>query len=369
MITDDGKVVAQAPSNIALIKYMGKADAGRNLPANGSLSLTLDQLCSVAEVRVLPKSETADRWVAELPGRTYGSFPAAVPDLSGTGVSRILTHVERVRKLIPPVLEQAGLPARSELDRVRFELRTSNTFPAQAGIASSASSFAAVTLAVAAASSGDARAFEVSFRSDSRFRRLLASLARQGSGSSCRSFEGPWVAWEGEWADPVVSSSALPRYADLVCVVGRTAKAVSSSEAHRRVVTSPLWGGRTERVTRRLQELRRAIEMGSASDLERLAWEESWEMHSLFHTSQPPFTYWEPGSVALLRTLAPLFETDAARSPFAGLPRPIATMDAGANVHLLVPEASVVDWSRRLHESFPDLEILVDRQGSGAGLL
>jgi mevalonate pyrophosphate decarboxylase len=115
-----------------------------------------------------------------------------------------------------------------------------------------------------------------------------------------------------------------------------------------------------------------ALDQGMLETVQRLAWDEFWEMHSLFHTSQPPFTYWEPGSVSLLKWLAPAFDEALAGQlapRLKSLPRPIVTMDAGSNLHLLVPTASANAWKFAVQERFPGMEVLQDVQGKGGRFL
>jgi len=347
---------ARAPSNIALIKYMGKEDSSSNLPANGSLSMTLNTLCTVAEVKRLPSvsgdSSRAAHWYPELPARlVQGGLTPHVPDLSEAGVARVLRHVERVRVTAHEVFPQFGLKA---ISGGKLELRTANNFPASSGIASSASSFAAVTLATSIAIASDPVQFQKVWENEVELKRALARVSRQGSGSSCRSFEGPWVLWEGENAAGL-QTPAMPSLSDFILLIGTGPKHVSSSAAHEKVKTSPLWEARTERVASRLQALEAALGEGSFSDVARISWAEMWEMHSLFHSCAEPFSYWEPGSIEALQWLHSL-----------GVDRPIVTMDAGANVHILVPTEQEKEWSRRLHARFPAWKILTDRQGEGA---
>ena len=125
----------------------------------------------------------------------------------------------------------------------------------------------------------------------------------------------------------------MPALSDIVLIIGRSAKSVSSSEAHALVRTSPLWEGRTERVAARLGALESAFSEGDLIEVSRIAWAETWEMHSLFHTSAEPFTYWEPGSVRALQWLRPWIAHGGANHDEVP---PIVTMDAGANVHVLV---------------------------------
>jgi diphosphomevalonate decarboxylase len=346
---------ARAPSNIALIKYMGKQDAGENLPANGSLSLTLDSLCTVVEVHVRPAAKFAARWIPELPTAVTTKLPLGVPSLADSGVARVIRHAERVRAAVAELFPSRGLGVNAD---AALEIRTGNTFPAASGIASSASSFAALTLAVARALAAEPTGFERAWREEQAFRHALARLSRRGSGSSCRSFEGPWVLWEGEQAAAI--RTGMPEMTDLVVVVGAEAKSVSSSEAHSRVATSPLWDGRVERAGQRLRDLEAALGEGDLRQVSRIAWSETWEMHSLFHTCSEPFTYWEPGTVAVLRWLMPHLKDSLA---------PIVTMDAGANVHVLVPTSVASNWAERLEEAFPEYPILRDAQGVGAVLI
>ena len=355
-------ILVRAPSNIALVKYMGKdsdassGSAGPNVPTNGSLSMTLDSLCTLMEFRRVSGSS---RFVAELPklsgytARAGSSAQApSVPKLSQSGTERLLAHVERVRGALPVLLADLGGVSAG---RDGWEIRSANTFPAASGIASSASSFAAVTLATALAGAADPARVKRALGDGFELRRRLARLSRQGSGSSCRSFEGSFVEWQGEDARAV--KSAMPKLLDLVLVIGAEEKEVSSSQAHLRVKSSPLWEGRVSRVQSRLARLGPAISKGDFSDVAAIAWEELWEMHSLFHTASEPFTYWLPGSVKALRW-AQAFRREA-----------IVTMDAGPNVHFLVPESTRDLWLSRLREQFPHEEVLVDAQGSGAEVL
>lgn len=357
-LTPLNRVLVRAPSNIALIKYMGKEDASLNLPTNGSLSLTLDSLCTFAEIARTDASTSY--WLGEMP-RSHAPAEALsqarVPVLSDSGANRVIRHVERVKHALPAIFQRAGLNARVETN---FEIRTANTFPASSGIASSASSFAAVTLGVAAMCSGDAERFKKALAQDEVLRRALASLSRQGSGSSCRSYEGPWVLWEGQ--DAASIRTAMPAMTDFVILIGTKPKEVSSSDAHSLVRTSPLWEGRAERVTQRLRMMEAALGEGNLPLVSRIAWSEMWEMHSLFHTCADPFTYWEPGSIQALKWLASFVQHAE------GIP-PIVTMDAGANVHVLVPTQQAALWRDRFAQGLPGYPLLEDRQGSGASVL
>ena len=338
---------ARAPSNIALVKYMGKRDAALNIPENESVSLTLDSLCTHFELTCLD-SKSSDRF-------RFKSEPSS-PKLSEEGLRRMIRHVERVETAAPPLLAEFGMTAASRLkEAASIELRSANTFPSASGIASSASSFAAITLATMLACARDSRAFSEEFARDPRLRRRLATISREGSGSSCRSFEGPFVHWKG--VETTVVESSLPELSHFVILISSETKSVSSSEAHRRVKTSPLWVGRPERANERCAGILDALKSGDLHRIAHLAWAESWEMHSLFHTCAEPFTYWQAGTIEALRWLAPSLGNSEP---------PIVTMDAGPNIHMIVPRASRTEWRERLEKQFGPGALLEDRPGTGA---
>ncbi len=347
-----------APSNIALAKYMGKEDVAVNQASNPSLSMTLDGLRTWLEVDRTASSPGRSRYqlLAEAPAGL--SAAARAPELGEKSVARFLAHAERVQNRLPSLLSGLGLSAGS-VEGVSFTFRTANTFPAASGIASSASSFAALTLGLAWAQCADAEAFRRAWESSDRaLRRALARLSREGSGSSCRSMEGPFVRWEGDSVLPVPSE--LPKLADLVVLVSSQEKEVSSSQAHLRVKTSPLWEGRPERVHARVTQIEKALGAGDLNALGRISWSEAWEMHSLFHTAEDPFSYWAPETLAILQWISPELKKG----------RPwVVTLDAGPNVHILCPEAQVAELRQALASAFPSLSVLEDAQGSGAGLV
>ncbi len=384
------RISAKAPSNIALIKYMGKQkigdpgrhqDSSRNLPLNPSISMTLKSLCTHAEI-TLSEPASSLKWVPELPRGLEGVKDAVVPPLQGADIDRVFCHIERVRRALPELFQRLGVEFKASPEAQGFHgtLKTANTFPASSGIASSASSFAAITLATAAAwlaengsdSEKENEIFERAWKADPRLRQVLAQLSRQGSGSSCRSFEGPWVEWEEE-STRLLDSSGMPSLSHFVVLIKTQPKTVSSSEAHSRVETSPLWQGRVSRVHARVEQVRLSLLSGDLRSLAQVAWTESWEMHSLFHTSPEPFSYWEPGTIHGLHWLGRYLREnspDVATDRSEGIPPPVVTLDAGPNLHVIVRSQDRDLWRLRLRECYSDHEIriLEDEPGEGAEL-
>lgn len=283
---------AIAHPNIALIKYWGVLDGAPNLAANGSISMTLDGLRTETTVE-LSRSLENDRFT--LNGRPANEAQRlAVSD-----------HLDRIRGL-------ANLSTHAAV--------TSNSnFPEAAGIASSASGFAALTLAGCAAFGLDLPPQE------------LSRLARQGSGSACRSLFGGYVEWLAGSTD--AESYARPlheakhwKLVDWVAVVDRRPKPVSSRAGHALASSSPFQAARVADAPSRLQACRQAL---AERDFERLAAVvelDSNMMHAVMMTSNPPILYWAPATIQLMAQI-----TDWRRR---GL-NVCYTVDAGPNVHCL----------------------------------
>jgi diphosphomevalonate decarboxylase len=270
-------------------------------------------------------------------------------------------HWKRVGEVSPEFLQAAGFRARSG-GPTSVTLQTLNTFPMGSGIASSASSFAALTLAglVASVQEEDLERLRSFWKTPqaASLKRSCARVSRQGSGSSCRSFEGPWVEWSHE--DAAQFATKMPEMAHFVVVLSKTEKLISSSQAHLRVKTSPQWAGRVSRVNQRFHLMKSAMLEGDIAKVARFAWSEMWEMHNLFHTASEPFSYWLPGTLNALHTFA---DDMLSSQP------PIVTLDAGPNLHVLIPQTERSKWFAILKERFGEENLLSDAQGMGAAIL
>jgi diphosphomevalonate decarboxylase len=290
---------ASAPSNIALVKYMGKKAEG-NIPINSSLSWTLDYLRSFVQIeKIAEGAGSEDRW------ESHSQFPDLT--LTDTGREKFLSHFRHIKSLY-------------SLENHFFIIRSGNNFPADCGIASSASSFAALTIAAV-------KALESFHATKKMSPPEMALLSREGSGSSCRSFFPGWVEWTAESIGPI--TSRLNSLLHMVVIIADEAKKVSSSKAHSQVKTSSLLRGRPERANERFDLFKKQV-VGSPPQWQtmyELAWSDFWDMHALFETSVPPFGYMTAESVAVLMLARDLWNLKG--------DGPIVTMDAGPNIHLL----------------------------------
>lgn len=288
-----------APSNIALIKYMGKSEGNR--PTNSSLSISVEALRTFV---VLEKIDgPSDRWE---PLAVGSSSEKLMPiELSEVGLQKFLNHLKRVKDLF-------GISD-------SFVVRSGNNFPSDCGIASSASSFAALTLAAAEACC-ELTGFPVPKLED------LSKISRFGSGSSCRSFF-KWALWRDEGAVELPALEKLDLLHNVI-LIDQGKKQVSTSQAHVKVNKSPLFHGRAQRAENRLSELIVSLTAQPMrwKEAYEICWAEFWDMHSLFETCPEPFQYMTKESVAVLDILrGEIWKSGDG---------PIITMDAGANIHL-----------------------------------
>lgn len=293
-------IEASAPSNIALIKYMGKSDLITNRPANSSLSWTMENLRTFVQIE-LSKSDQ-DEWA---PLQREGVFPI---ELSEKGKQKFLKHFQFLKN-------QMGILG-------HFRIHSGSNFPSDCGLASSASSFAALTLA--------AQKLAESQKSDRADVTLedLAGFSQRGSGSSCRSFFGPFALWYEEGVRPL--DFPIMNLSHCVVVLDEKVKEVSSSEAHKRVITSSLFNGRPARAEKRLADLMEAFRQKDWGKAFEVCWSEFWDMHALFETSEPSFGYMRPETLHVLTKAKALWKSLG--------DGPLVTMDAGPNVHLLFRE-------------------------------
>ena len=161
-------------------------------------------------------------------------------------------------------------------------------------------------------------------------RRAMAKVSAQGSGSSCRSLDGPWVEWNPERGIAVIDGGST-EWMDFVFLIESGPKEVPSSEAHVRVKSSPQFSGRVARAEKRLAELKTLLKKN-------------------------------PDSIRYMTSLSEEIVAASQTPKFQG----VATLDAGANVHLFVPleqEAACEQW---IQNTYPQVKYLKDVTGYGA---
>lgn len=290
---------AKACANIALVKYWGKRDATLNLPAAGSLSLTLDALTTTTRVE-FDDALTSD-------ALSINGSPA--------DATRLTNWLDLVRA-------RAGI-------RSRARVKSHNNFPTASGLASSASAYAA--LAVAAS---DAAGLTLNERE-------LSVLARRGSGSAARSIFGGLVEMNpGEQADgsdayasPLAFDAQWPLAMVVGVVGGGVAKKQSSRDAMQLCAdTSPLYQGWLNSVPGDIAAAKRAIADRDLEALGSVAEASALAMHAAAIASRPTVMYWQAPTLGCMQAIRELRES--------GVPA-FFTMDAGPHVKVLTEATHV----------------------------
>lgn len=317
---------AQAAPNIAFIKYWGNRDNTLRLPLNGSISMNLDGLVT----------RTTVSFQHSLP---YDELVINGHEVMGAGLDRVSYILDIIRGMAN-IYDQA-------------EVITENNFPSGAGIASSASAFAALALA-----GSKAAGLNLSEAG-------LSRLARRGSGSASRSIPGGFVEWQvGTTDEDSFAFSIAPadhwKLVDCIAIVSASHKKTGSTEGHAIAPTSPLQAARVADAPRRLEICRNAILNRDFNVFASIVELDSDLMHSVMITSTPALHYWKPPSLAIM---------DAVRQwRMEGFPA-CYTVDAGANVHVICPETEAQIVDKRLREIKGVENVLVAPAGGAAQIV
>lgn len=305
-----GAASAFAPANIALAKYWGKRDATLNLPLNSSLSISLGDLGTTT--RIAPA--TVDTL----------SFNSKTLDRDAPAAAKIWAFVDLFCGRARPGLA----------------IETENTIPTAAGLASSASGFAALTRALD-------RAFGTDLPAPT-----LSMLARFGSGSATRSLWSGFARWDKGTRTDGRDSRARPVPTDLpgfrigIVTVDSGPKAQTSTDGMiHTVTTSPLYDPWPAQAEADCDAIERHLIEGDFAAMGALAETNALAMHATMMAARPPLCYLQAQSWDILHRLW------AARRD--GLPA-FATMDAGPNVKLLFEDAA----RRDVLALFPGTQII-----------
>ncbi len=322
------KATAVSCSNIALIKYWGNRDQALRLPSNPSLSMNLAGMTTITAVEFDPALKED---VLILGGR----------EIRGQGLERVSRFLDRVRTKT------------SEVSRFFAHVDSRNSFPSGAGLASSASGFAA--LAVAASAAAGLQLSEAE----------LSRLARLGSGSACRSVPGGFVEWaSGDDDQSSYAHSIAPAehwdLRDVVALIDVEHKAVGSTEGHAVAATSPLQAARVATATDRLAQARSAVLSRDFAALADVVELDSLMMHAVMITSSPVLMYWQPATIAVMH---------AVRQWRANGLAACTTIDAGPNVHVLCTAEAVDEVALRLRVIPGVRQVITTRVGGPAHLL
>ena len=289
------KATARAFTNIALIKYWGKRNESLFLPMNSSLSITLDKFYTTTSVQF-----------CECLTKDVVFLNHSLMDEKET--RKITSFLDRLREI-------SG-------KRVNAIVNTMNKVPISAGLASSASGFAALAAAAAKA---------MNLNLD---KKALSQLARQGSGSACRSIYGGYVEWQRGEMEDGTDSYASPimdgqdwNLSILSVILSSEPKKVSSRDGMKRTVeSSPFYSNWVTEAEKDLQTAKDAISKRDFEMLGKVVEANALKMHATTLGANPPFMYWQGTTYHVMQKVQELRQSGI---------QAYFTIDAGPNVKIL----------------------------------
>lgn len=301
-----------APVNIATLKYWGKRDTVLNLPTNSSIlvSLNQDHLRTKTTALTGPEVKTSS---LVLNGKEES--------LDKPRLIAVLLSLKQLRKKMEDA--DPSLPKMSEWG---VSIVSENNFPTAAGLASLAAGLAALVMAVALL-------YELPDLTEE-----LSKIARQGSGSACRSVFGGFVAWEMGLKEDGLDSKAVeiapashwPGIRAAICVVSDKKKDTSSTSGMQITVkTSSLFKERIENVVpQRFEEMKKSILDKDFSKFAELTMKDSNSFHAVCLDLYPPIFYMNDTSRNIIKVVNAVNELSTSRGQ--GLVAAY-TYDAGPN--------------------------------------
>ncbi len=318
------KATAVAPSNIAFIKYWGQKDEELRLPENGSISMNLSNLLTTTTVEFSSKFKNDE---VLIDGKK-----------DDKEARRVIKHLNRIRKLA----------------KINTEAKvvSKNNFPASTGLSSSASGFAALTIAATKAAGLNPDQKELSI------------LARQGSGSACRSIPDGFVEWlEGDSSETSYALSIFPPdhwdIADVVVIVSKDKKDVPTTKGHKLVASSPFFAERLKKIKEKIEKIKVLIKQKKFEEFGELIETEALELHAIMLTSKPSLLYWLPSTVQIMRQVRILRNE--------GLPV-YFTVNTGQDIHLIVEGKNVNSLLTKLKPEKYIKKIIINKPGKGISL-
>lgn len=334
------KVTWTCPSNIAIVKYWGKK--GNQIPCNSSLSLTLSN--SFTEVEAALSEKTSSEEVQ----LTY-YFEGEINEKFGQRVAKFLVDN---REFFPFLSENA------------ITINSSNSFPHSAGIASSASAFGAISLAL----------LDIAYtiegkEKDDEFYSKASYLARLGSGSASRSMFPGFAMWgenskipnsSNEYAIEVKDIHPTFRnMKDAILIVEDEPKKVSSSVGHSLMNNHPYAENRFNQANERTPELVEILKTGNMEAFIHMCESEALTLHAMMMTSMDYYLLVKPGTITAIERLIEFRKANNVPVCF--------TLDAGPNVHVLYPKEYETQVENFINNDLRDTykKVIFDMEGSG----
>jgi len=331
------KATAISPANIAFIKYWGWQNRDKKkllIPTNDSISMNLSNCLTTTTVEFSPF------FIKDSVKIAYFQDKEA-KNISETPLKKIISHVDRLRKI-----KKIDYPVK---------IVSRNAFPANSGIASSASAFSALTLALS-------KALGLGWELDKK--KLSTQTRLSGSGSACRSIVDGFAYWQKGHSSETSYAYQLQKenhwsLVDIVVIVSTKNKEKSSREGHGLATTSPYYKARLTELPERVEKVKQAILQKKFKKIGTLIEQEAISMHSICMTSNPPIFYFTPGTLEIIQALR-AWRKEGLFGYF--------TIDAGPNVHVICLEKDAQTINSKLKKLRSTLFTIVNRPCKGTQL-
>lgn len=306
------KVSWAAPSNIALVKYWGKK--AFQIPANASVSITLKKAYTQTTVSWESKKDKGLEFEFFFEGKENLKF-----------YEKLKIVLSNLSKELPFLLDN------------KLRIETTNTFPHSTGIASSASSMAALALCLCSIEK------EISGQDEDFFKRA-SYLARIGSGSASRSVFGEFVRWgelEGEGSDLYASKVKtyhpnFTQFRDTILIVSSEEKKLSSTRGHKLMDDTSASQERYLQANKNVLKMLQVLKSGNLSEFGAIVEEEAFSLHAnILSSSKGEVVLLVPNSLEIIERVRKFRKEKKLDLYF--------TMDAGPNIHLLYPKNQEVE--------------------------
>ncbi len=301
----------RSPSNIALIKYWGKKN--NQIPLNPSISITLKNCFTQTKISYQTKKVSKLEFSFLFEGENNPSFE-----------KKLRQFFIKIEKYCP------------YLSNLELKIESRNSFPHSSGIASSASSYSALSLCIMDIEK------ELNPSIDDKFFLKKASfIARLGSGSACRSILGFFSIWgKSDFFDfssdlyamnyPNKIHDVYKEICDTVLIVDKEKKEVSSTMGHHLMEGHSFSNDRLNQVKISLKNLKNALERGDYDMFIKVVELEALSLHAMMMTSDPYYILLKPNTIKIINLIWKYRKENDSKICF--------TLDAGANIHLIYPK-------------------------------
>lgn len=318
------KATATAPSNIAFTKYWGKKNEDLKIPENGSISMNLSNLLTTTTVEFSPEYKE----------------------------DSVIINNKNDLKESEKVVKQLDLIRKRTKKFLKAKVVSNNNFPIGTGLSSSASGFAALTLAATKAIGLNLTEKELSI------------LTRQGSGSACRSIPDGFVEWIGGESSETSYAKSLysSKYwaiVDVVAIISKERKDIPSTDGQKLARTSPFFVTRLNNINKKINQFKKSLEAKNFTEFGKIIEEEALELHAIMLTSTPSLIYWQPETVKLMKLVKKWRYEDL---------EVYFTVNTGQDVHLIIEEKNSKELVKKLKDVKEVKNIIINQPSVGARL-